>query len=106
MNLILISVRTDLCVFDARTKGGMVGDLGKSLRLPGSHGHIFPWDPPSFGVPDNVLEEMAKRLQEKILKCAVENLDQDKSQQSSPTSTEFFQPPMKPPRVGFSQYGI
>ena len=59
-----------------------------SLRLPGSHGHVFPWDPPSFGVPDNVLASMATRLRKEIIKCAIDKAPRrkDQSQQSSPTS--------------------
>ena len=59
-----------------------------NLRLPGSHGHVFPWDPPSFGVPDDVLVSMAMRLREEIIQCAIKAAPRrkDQSQQSSPTS--------------------
>jgi len=40
--------------------------LGKSpndaFLVPGTHGIVFPWTPPFFGIPDPILEQLEERL--------------------------------------------
>ena len=62
-----------------------VARSSKTLRLPGSHGHVFPWDPPSFGVPDAILVKLAQKLREDILRLATANARMiiDRSEESS-----------------------
>ena len=74
----------------------------KSLHLPGSHGHIFPWDPPSFGVPDEVLEKIAKTLQAEAVRLAIEDaaIKKSRSGQSSLASGSDDEAPV--PAKGFT----
>ncbi|RPD55784.1 hypothetical protein L226DRAFT_577001 [Lentinus tigrinus ALCF2SS1-7] len=50
----------------------MGGNAGKRFELPGTHGRIFPWDPPPFGDIEPVLEELAKALVDQVLQHAQE----------------------------------
>ena len=67
----------------------------KTIRLPGSHGHVFPWDPPSFGVPDAILVKLAQKLREDILRLATANARMiiDRSEHSNPER-------LKMPQIG------
>ena len=60
----------------------------RSLHLPGSHGHVFPWDPPSFGVSDEVLVKLARKLQDEAIRLAIEDASEkvSRSRQSPPAS--------------------
>ena len=60
----------------------------KSLCLPGTHGHILPWDPPSFGIPEGVLAELAEKLRQEAIRLAIKNATKKitRSGQSSPAS--------------------
>ena len=59
-----------------------------SLHVPGCHGHVFAWDPPAFGVPVEVLEDLARKLETETVRLAIEHADQKvgRSGQSSPAS--------------------
>ncbi|TFK90256.1 hypothetical protein K466DRAFT_583919 [Polyporus arcularius HHB13444] len=41
--------------------------------LPGTHGGIFPWDPPPHGIPKAILDELAKMLVEQVLLRAADH---------------------------------
>ncbi len=53
-----------------------------------THGYIVPWDPPRFGIPDLVMQELADKLvNEAARHAAVEaKVLSNASQQSSPES--------------------
>ncbi|KAI0308791.1 hypothetical protein OF83DRAFT_169147 [Amylostereum chailletii] len=60
----------------------------KRLELPGTHGIVYPWDPPAFGIPEGVLASLALELRSEVVRRAIEaseNLDAQ-SRQSSPPS--------------------
>lgn len=40
------------------------------MQLPGTHGHMFSWDPPQFGVSQSVLDELADNLKRKVVELA------------------------------------
>ncbi|KAI0781887.1 hypothetical protein C8Q75DRAFT_545185 [Abortiporus biennis] len=63
-------------------------NLTPTIHLPGTHGHVFPWDPPSFGIPDTILDKLAQKLRQDIIRLAVNNASTitNRSGQSSPTS--------------------
>ena len=63
-----------------------VAGRSTALRLPGTHGQLFPWDPPSLGIPDKVLAEMASQLRKDVIKLARTSTTIDRTTQSSPTS--------------------
>jgi hypothetical protein len=42
------------------------------LQLPGTHGIVFGWDPPSFGVPSAIWEDLARELREMVVQVAFE----------------------------------
>ena len=58
----------------------------KPEYVPKTHGYIVPWDPPQFGIPDQVLEELARQLEQEVVALAQAGAkeDEDASQQSSP----------------------
>jgi hypothetical protein len=73
------------------------------LQLPDTHGIIFRWDPPSFGIPVPVLEQLADELMKKASKVVKDKAGVKyipPSQQSSPTlsddETEQLLPPTPP----------
>jgi hypothetical protein len=37
-----------------------------SFLVPGTHGIVFPWTPPVFGIPVSVLEQLEKILIQKL----------------------------------------
>ncbi|KAI0781882.1 hypothetical protein C8Q75DRAFT_840013 [Abortiporus biennis] len=45
-----------------------------TLHLPGSYGYVFLWDPPSFGIPDMILEKLAQKLRQDVIRLAVKNV--------------------------------
>ncbi|KAI0780320.1 hypothetical protein C8Q74DRAFT_1264461 [Fomes fomentarius] len=53
-----------------------------------THGYIVPWDPPQFGIPDSVMQELADKLVNEAARHAeVEaKVLRNASQQSSPES--------------------
>ena len=58
------------------------------MRLPGTHGYTFPWDPPYFGIPDSVLADLANRLCDILLGIAEDHgTAVARSRQSSPTGS-------------------
>ena len=84
--LIRITVRDHPCPSASLTQLRLAGSR-KRLYLPGSHGHIFPWDPP-FGAPNNVLRSLAATLRDETVRLAIDNAAQKvtRSEQSSPAS--------------------
>ncbi|KAI0356998.1 hypothetical protein OH77DRAFT_1477311 [Trametes cingulata] len=56
--------------------------------LPGTHSIIYPWLPPTFGVPDNVLASMRGALFATFHRVALEHDAGLASTQSSPTSDD------------------
>ena len=60
----------------------------KSRYVPKTHGHIVPWDPPPFEIPDQVLHRLALKLEEEVVSLAQADAEtmEDASQQSSPQS--------------------
>jgi hypothetical protein len=42
-------------------------DTADTFLLPGTHGIVFPWTPPSFGIPQTVLKGLEQRLEEKLV---------------------------------------
>ena len=62
--------------------------LPKPLRLPGTHGRMFPWDPPSFGIPNDVLTKVAAQLRWNAISYILDTISIDKSYQSSSTSSD------------------
>ncbi|KAF7768442.1 hypothetical protein Agabi119p4_7685 [Agaricus bisporus var. burnettii] len=59
-----------------------------NMQLPGTHGHMFSWDPPQFGVSQSVLDGLANNLKQEVIKVAERNApDQIGTQQSSPASS-------------------
>ena len=58
------------------------------VRLPNTHGRIFPWDPPPFGISPEVLKGLANDLSEHLLELAQREVPKRTSQlQSSPESS-------------------
>ena len=89
--MMLSLVRDFLCLIDGFAKPRLVGspESQGGVHLPGSHGHIFPWDPPAFGIPDEVLVILAKTLQADAVRLAIEKTSERANRsgwQSSPTS--------------------
>ncbi|KAI1786875.1 hypothetical protein LXA43DRAFT_1098824 [Ganoderma leucocontextum] len=66
--------------------GGAGQNASEQLYLKGTHGHMFPWDVPDFGIPDDVLVQLVDELKEKMFLLAKEHgeLIKDESRQSSP----------------------
>ena len=57
--------------------------------LPDTHGRIFPWDPPRFGVPPAVLNWLANDLKEQFVKLAQKEASKSIPQlRSSPSDDE------------------
>ncbi len=66
-------------------------DTGESFVLPGTHGIIFPWTPPSDGIPFEVLETLQQKLISKLTEVTATWINSqpspwDSSRQSSPIS--------------------
>ncbi|TFY61747.1 hypothetical protein EVG20_g6938, partial [Dentipellis fragilis] len=61
-----------------------------TVQLPGTHGTIFQWNPPAFGIPESVLKELADALKEEVVRRTVVQVGLQKSgsAQSSPQSIE------------------
>ena len=55
---------------------------------PNTHGHMVPWDPPLFGIPDEVMGELVSTLIKEVIRVAsiVGEKTDDESRQSSPQS--------------------
>ncbi|KAI0708186.1 hypothetical protein C8T65DRAFT_211781 [Cerioporus squamosus] len=55
--------------------------------LPGSHGVVYPWSPPLFGIPSDVLRALRDELKSMLVQWAIAQVDRtDTSTQSSPRS--------------------
>ena len=56
--------------------------------MPNTHGHMVPWDPPPFGIPDEVMEELVSTLIKEVIRVAsiVDEKTDDESRKSSPQS--------------------
>jgi hypothetical protein len=58
--------------------------------VPGTHGMIFPWSPPLYGIPLDTLKELKEKLTEKLVEVAENWIThralRDISRQSSPAS--------------------
>jgi hypothetical protein len=39
---------------------------GGTFLVPGTHGIVFPWTPPSYGIPKLILEQLEQKLIEKL----------------------------------------
>ncbi len=57
-------------------------------RYMKTHGYILPWDPPRFGIPDSVMQELANKLVNEAARHARDEAKvmRNASQQSSPES--------------------
>ncbi|TFY64081.1 hypothetical protein EVG20_g6061 [Dentipellis fragilis] len=66
----------------------LFADKHIDIRLPGTHGTIFPWDPPVFGIPTAVLKDLVDALKKKVVQKAIHEayLQKSTSSQSSPRS--------------------
>ncbi|RDX51647.1 hypothetical protein OH76DRAFT_1401060 [Lentinus brumalis] len=38
--------------------------------MPGTHGLVVPWDPPQFGLSNEVLEALVQKLMDEVLRHA------------------------------------
>ena len=66
-------------------------DAGDPFVLPGTHGIVFPWTPPSEGIPIRVLESLQQKLISKLTEVTAtwiktQTWPLDSNRQSSPTS--------------------
>ncbi|TFK86881.1 hypothetical protein K466DRAFT_599975, partial [Polyporus arcularius HHB13444] len=62
-------------------------DVHRTFILPGSHGVIFPWTPPPFGIPSNILRLFREELKRLIVDWAIAQIDHlNTSRQSPPES--------------------
>ncbi|KAL4074782.1 hypothetical protein V8B97DRAFT_1868240 [Scleroderma yunnanense] len=86
--------------------------LGRRLKtrfvLPGTHGIMYPWDPPKFGVSVSLLKRLEEELWKELYQ-AVENLvEPSHSQHSfrfhSPRWLSMRQGPVKPGRMRKVKY--
>jgi hypothetical protein len=74
--------------------GGLLrSDANKSFVLPGTHGIVFPWTPPLFGIPLPVLETLQQTLVSKLTEVTVNWIDRQpppwySNRQSSPDDFE------------------
>ncbi|EIM84150.1 uncharacterized protein STEHIDRAFT_148783 [Stereum hirsutum FP-91666 SS1] len=72
------------------------------LQLPGTHGTVFHWDPPTFGIPVEVLKELVGDLEKETVQRAADEgvialeLQKSGSTQSSPWSIDFDMPSPEP----------
>ncbi|KAI0061385.1 hypothetical protein BV25DRAFT_1839135 [Artomyces pyxidatus] len=57
-----------------------------TLHLPGTHGIITQWDPPAFGIPDDVLWSLLHELQIEAVDWAPTAASDDEHHQESPRS--------------------
>ncbi|RDX43853.1 hypothetical protein OH76DRAFT_1390040 [Lentinus brumalis] len=62
----------------------------KRICLSETHGHIVPWDPPQFGIPSSVMEDLVEMLVRQVLLHAERHGKQvaDASQQSPQSDAE------------------
>jgi hypothetical protein len=62
--------------------------------VPGTHGIVFPWAPPSFGIPKPVLEQLEQNLIQKLTNITEEWIEnaalQDYLRRSRPSSPDRF----------------
>jgi len=69
----------------------LVGGNGQGFLLPGTHGIVFPWTPPLFGIPEPILEQLEQKLILKLIKVTetwIQSLPvPPSSHQSLPTSS-------------------
>ncbi|RPD53603.1 hypothetical protein L227DRAFT_396755 [Lentinus tigrinus ALCF2SS1-6] len=62
----------------------LTSDIRSDFLLPGSHGVIYPWSPPPFGVSPKVLSILRDELMGRVVQWATEQVDYiDASRQSS-----------------------
>ncbi len=91
------AVRIHLCVIikDAPLTAGC-----SEFILPGSHGVIFPWTPPPFGIPSSIWRKLREELIQKVVDWAIAQVDHlNTSRQSSPyseASESEYPPPALP----------
>ncbi|XP_006462305.1 hypothetical protein AGABI2DRAFT_119155 [Agaricus bisporus var. bisporus H97] len=72
---VLIGVSKKCCYMcsllgQALSAGSTADFNGVIMQLPGTHGHMFSWDPPQFGVSQSVLDELADNLKRKVVELA------------------------------------
>lgn len=77
-------------------------DDDSDLQLPGTHGTVFHWDPPIFGIPVEVLKELVGDLEKETVQRAADEgvtaleLQKSGSTQPSPWSIDFDMPSPEP----------
>jgi hypothetical protein len=68
----------------------LVGPDNRGFVVPGTHGIVFPWTPPLFGIPIDVLNQLEDMLIEKLVEVTGNALGERSvarsSRQSSPAS--------------------
>ena len=82
------------CLFKGSYSSSLHGCSGlkfsdaPSEYMPNTHGHMVPWDPPLFGIPDEVMGELVSTLIKEVIRVAsiVGEKTDDESRQSSPQS--------------------
>ncbi|KAI0798157.1 hypothetical protein C8Q75DRAFT_37473 [Abortiporus biennis] len=52
----------------------MSNELSRTVRLPPTHGQVLPWDPPSFGIPDTILQTLAQNLRKEMILLATSDI--------------------------------
>jgi hypothetical protein len=61
-------------------------DTKEYFILPGTHGIIFPWTPPSEGIPFEVLESLQQKLVSKLVQVTTTSILNDPPTWVSPIS--------------------
>ncbi|KIM66535.1 hypothetical protein SCLCIDRAFT_21983 [Scleroderma citrinum Foug A] len=73
-----------------------LGDnLESKFTLPGTHGEMYPWDPPTVGVSELVLKKLHEELWNQLHKVVLKSVVLLYSRHSSPSGAleEFYVPP-------------
>lgn len=92
------------CIFNLTFRGGgecwegcdWLGDnLESKFTLPGTHGEMYPWDPPTVGVSELVLKKLHEELWNRLHKVVLKSVVRLYSRHSSPSGAleEFYVPP-------------
>ena len=75
----------------------------KDFQLPETHAVIFAWDPPDFGIPDTVWENLKMELRKQLFQMVSTKGKQHVSLTSQSSPTSGSQPSYSP--TGTSQKG-
>jgi hypothetical protein len=54
--------------------------------VPGTHGIVFPWSPPLFGIPVEILQQLEKKLVEKLVEVTEKWIPDQALRNISPAS--------------------